>query len=89
MDIKENEKIFKAFANKRRLSIVIYLRTKKEATVGEIAKKINLSFRSTSRHLVLLSNAGILDRRQHHLLVFYKIDPSLPENIKIIINSII
>ncbi len=82
MDIKESEKIFKALANKRRLEIIRYLSRQKEATVGEIAKSIKLSFKSTSKHLVLLSQARILDKEQRNLLVFYRIQTTLGKNLK-------
>lgn len=86
MNIKEYEKVFKLFGNKRRLGIIVYLLNKKEATVNEIATKIKLSFKATSKHLILLSNADILDYEQRNLLVFYRISKSLPKNIKTIIS---
>ena len=52
--IKEAEKILKALANARRLAIVKYLRKEKEATVGDIAEAIKLSFKATSKHLDLV-----------------------------------
>jgi len=82
---KEYEKIFKAFANKRRLDIIVYLCSQKEAIVGDIAKKIKLSFKATSKHLIILSNANILDKEQRNLLVFYSIKKPLSNNIKSII----
>lgn len=69
--MKELEKIIKAFANRRRLAILRYLKRNKEAMVGEIAEEINLSFKSTSRHLVVLASADILDKEQRRLEAWY------------------
>lgn len=88
MNIREYEKLFKLLGSKRRLAIIVYLLNKKEATVNEIATKIKLSFKATSKHLILLANADILDFEQRNLLVFYCISSSLPKNIKNIISSI-
>lgn len=73
VEIKNLEKILKALANRRRLAILRYLKREKEATVGDIADKINLSFKSTSRHLSVLSAADILEKEQRSLKVFYKL----------------
>ena len=71
--MKELEKTLKALANRRRLAIVKHVKSNKEASVGEIACAIHLSFKSTSRHLSVLVNAEILDREQRSLQVFYRL----------------
>ena len=68
---RELERIFKALANRRRLSILSFLRKKKQANVGEIAGAIKLSFKSTSKHLNILISCGILDKEQNNLYVSY------------------
>jgi len=73
--MKQYEKILKAFANKRRLEIVKFLKEKKEANVGDIATHIKLSFKATSKHLAVLSNAEIVDREQRSLSSFYYLNP--------------
>ena len=76
-DIKRQEKILKALANKRRLKILEYVRKNKEATVGELAEYLKISFPATSKHLGLLFSADILDREQKSLLVYYRLsDPA-------------
>lgn len=79
------ERILKALANRRRLSIVKFVKNKKEASVGEIADNIKLSFKSTSRHLNVLSLADVLDREQRSSQVFYSINTDLRELIRRII----
>lgn len=83
--MNELEKILKASANKRRLAILKFLKSVKEAPVNEIAKEIKLSVKSTSRHLSLLNSADITDREQRSLQVFYR----LADNPKTIIKQIL
>ncbi|MBI1999542.1 MAG: winged helix-turn-helix transcriptional regulator [Parcubacteria group bacterium] len=60
-------------ANRRRLAIIRYLKKKPGTSVGEIAKEINLSFRSTSKHLSVLSAADIVQKDQRGLQMFYRL----------------
>ncbi len=80
--MKKLEKDLKALANRRRLAILKYLKSKKEASVGDVAEKIKLSFRSTSRHLNILNSASIIEREQRSLQVFYRLSEDLPAIIK-------
>ncbi len=69
--MRELEKTLKAVANRRRLAILKHLKTNGEAKVGDIAEEIGLSFRSTSKHLGILSARDIVERDQRGLEVFY------------------
>jgi DNA-binding transcriptional ArsR family regulator len=69
---KELERVMKAFANRRRLAICRYLKTARRATVGDIAEEIDLSFKATSKHLGILFAAGILERDQQSLQIWYR-----------------
>lgn len=75
--MKKLERIIKAMANYRRLAILTYLKKEKEATVGNIAAAIHLSFRSTSKHLGVLAAADIVEKEQRRLEAFYWIAPVL------------
>ena len=86
--MKEYEKLFKALANKRRLQILTYLKREKEATVGDVAEHLNLSFRSTSKHLLMLMHAGIVEKDQRSLSAFYALVPHLPPLTKHIVTSL-
>lgn len=77
--MKEYEKILKALANRRRLQIIKYLKNKKTATVTNIAEHIKLSFKSTSKHLAVLFGAGIVDKEQKSLSMFYSLAEPLPK----------
>lgn len=74
--MKDLEKTLKALANRRRLAILKYLKRKKEATVGDIAGEIKLSFKSTSRHLGILSGADLVEKEQRSLEVYYRLASS-------------
>ena len=71
--MKELEKVLKAFANGRRLAIVKYLKQRPKATVGEIARAIRLSFKSTSRHLTLLAFVEVVERNQVNTQAWYSL----------------
>ena len=87
-NIKEIERVLKAFANKRRLVIVKYLKKNKEAKVGDIANEIKLSFKATSKHLGLLFNADIVEKEQRSLQMWYKLSPTQNPLSKYISNSL-
>jgi DNA-binding transcriptional ArsR family regulator len=77
--MNHTEKILKALANRRRLSILRLLNKTSKASVGEIAREIKLSFKATSKHLVILRNADILEREQVNLQMYYSlVRPVLP-----------
>jgi DNA-binding transcriptional ArsR family regulator len=76
--MKEHERVLKALANRRRLAIMALLKKNKEATVGNIAENIKLSFTSTSKHLNILARVDLLDKRQEGLEIHYRIGPKLP-----------
>lgn len=86
MNEKELERTLKALANKRRIAILRFLKRKKEAPVGDIANVIHLSFRATSRHLITLLSADILDREQRSTEMHYRIAQAMPTAAKRIIS---
>jgi len=67
-------KSFKAVANERRVRILRMLLDKREMNVSQISQGINLSFKSTSRHLLRLEDVGLIKRRQDNLWVYYSIN---------------
>jgi DNA-binding transcriptional ArsR family regulator len=88
MKERELEKVLKAFANKRRIAIISILKNQKEASVSDIAEKIKLSFKSTSKHLGILSSIDIVEKEQRSSQVFYKIAIDLPESVRKIISLV-
>ena len=71
--MKELEKQLKALANQRRLKIIKILKTKHALSVGEVALEIKLSFKATSKHLIILHRANFIERNQQSLVVYYQI----------------
>ena len=71
MKEKEIERILKALANKRRLAIIKHLRNNRRASVGDIAEAIKLSFKATSKHLVILDHVDLVEKEQVGLTVIY------------------
>jgi len=67
-------KSLKAVANERRVSILKMLFKEGEMNVSQISQRINLSFKSTSRHLLRLEDVGLVKRRQDSLWVYYSIN---------------
>ncbi len=71
--MKDIEKQMKALANARRLAILKYLKKSREATVGDIAEEIKLSFKATSKHLGILYAVGMLEKDQRSLTIHYRL----------------
>jgi len=88
MKIRDLEKVLKALANERRLRIVGFLLKNKKADVTEISENINLSFRSTSKHLYLLKQADIVEIEHKSLHSYYSLIVNLPGFVKSIINNL-
>ena len=86
--MRKLEKILKALANRRRLAILKYLKENKEAPVGEIAHEIDLSFKSTSKHLGVLSAVDIIEKDQRSLQMFYRLSDNQGSAVKHIISML-
>ena len=84
--MKDLEKILKALANKRRLAILKHLKLRGTATVTNIAREIKLSFRSTSKHLGILSAFDIIEKNQQGPHVFYKLSKNQAPAAKYVIS---
>ena len=69
--MEKEEKILKALANKKRLEILKLLTKNSGLGVIEIAKEINLHFKSTSKHLQKLSEAGLVKSIREGVWVRY------------------
>ncbi len=74
MSNKELVRVFKAMGNERRLLILKHLFDKKQLTVGHISELIQLSFKSVSRHLSVLSSANLVDSKKVNLNHIYFIN---------------
>lgn len=77
MNEGELSKIFKVFGNQRRIKILKLLKSNKELSVGEIARLIRLSVKSTSKHLSILLNIGLLENEGKKKSVYYRLNSKL------------
>lgn len=66
-----------ACSNQKRLEILKFLKNKKYGNVSEIAKGINLSVKSTSKHLAILHTRHIIKREQEGTIVYYSLNRPL------------
>ncbi len=64
MNNSQLEYLYKALANRRRLAIVQFLSQNQTAPVHVIAIAIKLSFKATSKHLLVLKSRNIVDNIQ-------------------------
>lgn len=80
--MKDFEKQYKALANRRRLVILKYLKSRTKASVGDIAKEIKLQLKSTSKHLRVLSAVDFVESQQQSLHVFYFLPQMKPAVLK-------
>ncbi|MBN2120256.1 MAG: helix-turn-helix transcriptional regulator [Candidatus Omnitrophica bacterium] len=65
------ESIFKALGSTRRIRILKILLKSDKLSVGEISQKIDLSLKSTSKHLLLLEKLDLVKREQKSRWGFY------------------
>jgi len=76
--MNSTERILKALANRRRLKIVSLLKTKRRASVGELADNLKVTLPTTSKHLAILAAADIVEYDRQSLLVYYRLADKLP-----------
>lgn len=86
--MKNLERLLKAFANRRRLAIIKYLKKEGEANVGDIAEHIKLSYKATSKHLGVLASADIVEKEQRSLEMWYRLSTQPHPLSKYISNSL-
>lgn len=76
MEQRELTKCLKALANERRIRILSELMRSRECTVGELASRIKLSYKSTSKHLLKLAECDLITREQRSLEVYCRANSS-------------
>ncbi len=74
--------IFKALGNINRIKIIDMLARGRSLNVTDIAAKIKVSIKSTSRHLMILRNLDLLEGEGREGHVFYSLSETIPEDIK-------
>ena len=64
---------FRALSDPTRLRILEHLRSHEEASVGELTETLGTSQQNVSKHLAVLTDAGVLGRRKEGNHVYYRI----------------
>lgn len=85
---RSQEALFKALSNRRRLSILRYLKRHGGKSVSGISEVMGLSVKSTSRHLLILRNANLVAEKKEGVYVFYRINKGLRKLHGLIIDQI-
>lgn len=77
--MQDLERILKALANEKRLFILKELKKIQSGlSVGKLAEKIDLSVRTTSKHIALLSAVDIIKGKRRGMNVIYRLSLSSP-----------
>lgn len=87
--MKRWTQIFKALANINRLKIIKLLAGRGRLSVADVAAEIDISFKGTSKHLILLHNLDVLTNEGRAGHVYYDFNRDMPRDIKEIVDSFI
>lgn len=68
---EENRELFIAFGDRYRQEIILLLGEEKALTVKQLAEKLELSRPTTSHHIKILKNAGLLGERKEGTKTYY------------------
>ena len=78
-DVRDLERQCKALGQRRRIRIIAFLKHRRGAMAGEIAKHVQCSKQTASQHLRVLREARIVLDRKRGLNVLYVLSPHMGE----------
>ncbi len=81
-------KIFRALSNENRLKIIQLLHRRRAMMVTGVAEQVKLSFKATSKHLIMLSQLGILHHDARDGKVYYSLSPTPRLDVKYILRKV-
>lgn len=81
-------KIFKALSNENRLKIIQLLHRRRAMTVTGVSEQVKLSFKATSKHLIMLSQLGILHYEARDGKVYYSLNATVRADVKYILRKV-
>jgi ArsR family transcriptional regulator, virulence genes transcriptional regulator len=84
-NLEKAANMLKAIAHPVRISIVGYLEDGKKRTVTEIQKQLGIEQSTTSHHLVILKDRGVLSSRREGKNTWYFLKH---QNLKTVLNSV-
>lgn len=74
-EVEEQERVFRALAHASRRHILVTLRARGgEASAGDIARRFSCSWPTTSRHLRVLEEAGLVSVHRQGRERFYRLE---------------
>lgn len=76
--MRDLTKCLKALANERRLKIISILAKHEPLIINDIAERLGLSLKSTSKHIQKLSDCGIVERNQISSQVYCRLSHRHP-----------
>ena len=88
MRLRELEHIFRVLSGRKRLEILRLMLDGKSRAVGEVAVAVKLSLKSTSKHVILLAQVGLLDRRRGGFSVYYQLANDTPRYLEAVLRQI-
>lgn len=65
MDYFELERLMKSVASRHRIHMLYVIASNTDASVEEIAAECHLGYKSAAAHLKVLSDAGLIQKRQY------------------------
>ncbi len=81
--------VFKCLADETRARMTLLIASEGELCVCELTCALDLSQPKISRHLAQLREAGILMDRRQGQWVYYRLNPSLPEWVQMMLKSVV
>lgn len=81
--------VFKCLADETRARMTLLIAREGELCVCELTCALDLSQPKISRHLAQLREAGILMDRRQGQWVYYRLNPSLPEWVQVMLKSVV
>lgn len=82
--MKKQTKILKALSNEKRLEILKILENKKDLSVTEISDEIGVHFKSASKHLQKLAEAGLIIQERDGVFIRHGIKRGVDKLLSII-----
>jgi len=81
-NIKRITQIFKIFSNINRVKIVHLLSKRKMMNVTDLAEALEISFTSTSKHLIILERFDVVSSTGKLGHVFYSLSERIPDDVR-------
>ncbi len=87
-ELRAEEAVLKALANRRRLRMLLMLRHRQELHVSGLADESRLPLKTVSRNLRLLERAGMVLSEIRRGRVFYRLNPDAPSLGRVVIGAV-